>query len=121
MSQQDYQQDYKPLVWKKDVGKSVKGPAQPKVQYDGSVRKIEQESIKIPTVTREMGQKIAQARREKGWTQVQLAQQCNLKPSIVAEYEKGQGKYERKHLDPICKKLGLVLHKPPVKKLEFDT
>lgn len=76
-------------------------------------RKLEQDdpTYSLPIVTREMGIQISQARCKLGLTQAQLAQKCNLKLSIIQEYEKGQGIYDRKNLNPICRALGITLKK----------
>lgn len=113
-------QDWQPITWTKPS--KTQGPARLKPSSDAAkqLRKIESESIKILTVTRAMGQQIQISRQNKNWSQVDLARECNIPVAIVKQYERGEGKYDRKYLDPICRKLGIVLNKPVEQAQEFD-
>jgi len=93
--------------------------ANKQVQNSVNVRKLEEdEDYKIPSVTREMGIQIQQARMSKKLTQVQLAQKCNIPDAIIKEYERGQGIYNRTYLDPICRILGIKINKTQTHKNE---
>ena len=53
------------------------------------------------------GKQIQEARAEKGWTQKQLAQRCNLKPAVVQQYEAGNCVMEPATLGKIKRALGI--------------
>jgi putative transcription factor len=58
-----------------------------------SARKLEEEDevFKLETPTIEMRKLLQQERMKAGLTQAELAQMCNIKPNIIAEYENGKG------------------------------
>ena len=58
-----------------------------------SARKLEEESesFKHEAPTLEMRKLLQQERMKAGLTQQELAQMCNIKPSIIADYENGRG------------------------------
>ena len=51
------------------------------------VQKIDEGDYEVSTVKSKMAQKIIKARQEKGWTQKELATQCNLNVSVIKGYE----------------------------------
>lgn len=115
-------QDWTPLVLRKNTPTvkekkpvaNVNPTHQQNKQVGNSVnvRKLEEdEDYKIPSITREMGVQIQQARVAKKMTQAQLAQKCNIPEAIVKEYEQGKGVYNRTYLDPICRILGVKINK----------
>ncbi len=115
-------QDWQTVTWSKPSTKPT-GPVRPKSKGSDEARqlhKIENEQVKILTVTRIMGQQIQAARAKKTWTQEDLAREASIPVAVIKQYEKGEGKYDRRYLDPICRKLGIRLHKPKVEKQEFD-
>lgn len=56
-------------------------------------RKLEDpdSEVKLTTVSTELKLQISKARQAKGWTQKELAQKINEKPTVVADYEAGRG------------------------------
>lgn len=111
-------QDWNPVVWRKDPPKP-KGPptlAPPKPKHaNASVnmkRLDEDDTYTPPKMTRELGQQILQGRSRLNLTQEQLAQKCSIPLSVIREYEKGIGLYNRIYLNPLCKLLGFSLPRP---------
>ena len=51
------------------------------------VQKIDEGDYNVSTVKSKMSQKIIKARQEKGWTQKDLATQCNLNVAVIKGYE----------------------------------
>lgn len=51
----------------------------------------------------DLGAKIAQRRKERGWSQAELGEKIGVSQQIVASYEKGQ----REHL-PLCRLVALA-------------
>lgn len=105
-------QDWKPLVLRKDVGGG--GPSQQIRESTGVNMKLletDDESYTPPTITRDMGLQISQARNKLKLSQEQLANKCHIPVSVVREYEQGKGLYNRKYLDPICKLLSIKINK----------
>lgn len=58
-----------------------------------SAKKLEEEDevFKHEAPTFEMRKLLQQERMKAGLTQAELAQMCNIKPSIIADYESGRG------------------------------
>ena len=58
-----------------------------------SARKLEDEDedFRLEAPTLEMRKLLQQERQKAGLTQQELAQMCNIKPSIIADYESGRG------------------------------
>jgi len=107
-------QDWSPLVLKNPTKKKSTDPPRPRNHDSSGVNKKkldEDEDYKTPTMTRQMGQSLIQGRTAKNLTQTQLAQKCNLSLAVIQEYEKGQGVYNRTHLNKICKVLGINVKK----------
>lgn len=60
------------------------------------------------------GRQIRDARSEKGWTQKQLAQACNIKLAIVRQYEQGETVMEPAIIAKLKRALGIQrLRKKP--------
>ena len=57
-----------------------------------SAKKVEEDTgdYHVDRVSTDFSRALAQARRNKGMTQAQLAQAINEKPSVVSEYESGK-------------------------------
>ena len=91
---------------KKTGGKNV----QNKVDVD--LRKIENESIKLPTVSHDMKLAIQQGRQALGITQKELATKTNLPIDVIRNYENGTSIVKQNELSLINKILGLHLKKP---------
>ena len=73
------------------------------------------EDYVVPTITREIGLQISQARTKLGLSQDQLAKRCQIPVAYVKEYEQGCGIYNRVFLDPICKVLKIKISNPKTK------
>lgn len=114
----DHQQ-WQPVVLRKNVPKHpFQTPHPTKVANHAvsttvDMKKLdEDESYTVPTMTRELGQKISQARTIKKWSQDDLAKKCSIPLAVVKEYEMGKGIYDRKYLDPLAKILNITLSRP---------
>ena len=57
-----------------------------------SAKKVEEDTgdYHVDRVSTDFSRALAEARRNKGMTQAQLAQAINEKPSVVSEYESGK-------------------------------
>ena len=68
---------------------AAKGPA----VIVGNARKLEEEDdiVKLAAPTLELRKVLQQERMKAGLTQAELAQMCNVKPTVIAEYENGKG------------------------------
>jgi putative transcription factor len=69
---------------------AAKNPATTQVM---SARKLEEEDedFHLEAPTMEMRKLLQQERTKAGLTQQELAQMCNIKPAIIADYESGRG------------------------------
>lgn len=111
-------QDWTPMVLRKNTqppAKVVSVTSIPSNRVTSSVnmRKLDSdENYTIPKMTRELGQQISQGRVKIKLTQDQLAHKCAIPVAVLREYEKGQGVYNRRYLDPLCKELGITLARP---------
>ncbi len=74
------------------------------------------EDFKLPIVTHELKIQLQQARNQKGLTQAQLANKCQLPVKIIQDLEKGTGIIHSAHLVLINKILDTKLKKPKVSK-----
>lgn len=107
-------QDWKPIVFKKKT-KPISNPnSQPKlhIQYDNT-RKIEKNAedgdLGVIKITHDLKIKIQQARQQKGWTQKELANQCQMPESKIKEYENGKYVPLSQDLVKMSKVLGVTL------------
>ena len=53
------------------------------------------------------GQFIASIRKEKGWTQMELAHKLNITDKAVSKWETGRGLPEASSMAPLCEALGI--------------
>lgn len=121
-------QDWKPVVLRKDPPKPSSRPLGPpqsgnKQTSNASVnmkRLDEDDSYAPPMMTRALGQQIINGRSRLKLTQEQLAQKCSIPLSVVRDYERGQGVYNRTYLDPLCKLLDITLSRPKSKPKPVD-
>ncbi len=110
------EQDWKPLVLRKNTTVQKTNPTSSVSATSANVRHLENdEEYKPPTITREIGLQISQARTRLHLTQDQLAKRCAIPVAIIKQYEQGQGLYSRANLEPICKILNIVISKPKTK------
>lgn len=127
MSHELEHQDFKVVVLNSHREKPIKNKhegeavrkTRPPVVGGGGVRpawKVEEQvegddSLKIPTVSRSLQLQIQTARQAKNWTQRQLAQACNLKDSVVRDYESGSAIPDGRIMQRLSKALGVALRK----------
>lgn len=79
-----------------------------KVQKLFDSNNLEEEPETRPViVSKEFGQKIQQARMERGLSQKQLANALNLQQSIINEYERGCGVHNGNYIGKIKSYLGI--------------
>jgi len=71
----------------------------------------DQEEFKHEKVSVSLKKQIQQSRMAKGWSQVQFAQQLNLKPDVIREYENGKAIPDNNILNKMRQKLGVKLTK----------
>ena len=80
-----------------------------KTNYNGvnsaKLERDEEEGKKLKTYGAEYGRNVQDARKEKNWTQKQLAQQLNVKQDIIQKIENGTGIVDGQ----ICNKLFRIL------------
>ncbi len=74
-------------------------------------RKFEEDELTIPKVSREFQLQMAHARQQKGLTQKQLANACNLTEHIIKDYENGTAIPQSKDIVKMNKVLGVTLKK----------
>ena len=76
-------------------------------------KKIEEQAedgnYEIPKVSAALKLQIQQERQKKGWTQKQLAQQCNLQESIIRNYETGSCIPNQSDISKMSRALGVSL------------
>lgn len=83
-----------------------------------NAKKIEEDTgdYHVERVSPDFSRALAEARRNKGMTQAQLAQAINEKPSVVSEYESGKAIPNGAILQKMNKALGCQLPKCTQKK-----
>lgn len=124
-------QDWKPVVLRKAPPKPSPGPSGPVFSQTGNKqssnssvnmkRLDEDDSYSPPMMTRALGQQISNGRSRLRLTQEQLAQKCSIPLSVVRDYERGQGVYNRSYLNPLCKLLDITLARPKPKPRPTDS
>lgn len=80
--------------------------------------KIDNEEIKIPTMSNDMCKNIQQARCNKKMSQEDLAKKCNLPKDVIRDYENGKAVPKKSDLIKISRNLGINLQMP--KLIETD-
>ncbi|OEH79660.1 multiprotein-bridging factor 1b [Cyclospora cayetanensis] len=87
-----------------------------------NAKKIEEDTgdYHVDRVSTDFCRALAEARRNKGMTQAQLAQAINEKPSVVSEYESGKAIPNGAVLQKMSKALGCPLPKCVQKKRIAD-
>ena len=98
------------IVLKYNAGKNRKS-------NDESMKKIENEEIKLATSTDEIRKGMIKARTEKKLTQEQLAILCSLPKQTIRDYENGKAIVKLTELQIINKVLGTSLLKPKAIKI----
>jgi putative transcription factor len=63
----------------------------------------------IQKVSNALKLQLQQARQNKGWTQRQLAQQCNLQENVIRNYESGTCIPNQQEINKMSKALGVSL------------
>jgi putative transcription factor len=93
---------------KADAGKNIQhATANPnKIE-----NKIEEGNLKIPRVTHSLRLQIQQARVQKGISQKQLAQACNMTEASIKNYENGTAIPNSQELEKMGKALGTTFKK----------
>jgi putative transcription factor len=76
--------------------------------------------FKHQTVTHDFKLAMQKARQAKGWTQAELAQKCNVKTSVITDYESGKAIPQPGFISQLNRILGTVLPKIPKKKVVAD-
>mmetsp|Transcript_14995 Transcript_14995/g.22460 ORF Transcript_14995/g.22460 Transcript_14995/m.22460 type:complete len:139 (-) Transcript_14995:67-483(-) len=69
----------------------------------------EDENFRHKKVPKSVGKRIQQARQNKKWTQKDLAQRINEKPTVVTDYENGRAIPNNKVLSKMERALGVKL------------
>ncbi|CDI77241.1 multiprotein bridging factor type 1, putative [Eimeria acervulina] len=87
-----------------------------------NAKKVEEDTgdYHIDRVSTDFSRALAEARRNKGMTQAQLAQAINEKPSVVSEYESGKAIPNGVILQKMSRALGVQLPKCKQKKRVAD-
>ena len=67
------------------------------------------EAERLPVVGLTLARRIQQARSTKAFTQAQLAQQINIKPAIINDYEQGKGVPDNTVISKLERVLGAKL------------
>jgi ribosome-binding protein aMBF1 (putative translation factor) len=104
------------IVSKNGTGTLAGAGANRQQQPPCLARKVEEkvegdDSLTIPKVSRSLQLQIQSARQAKKWTQRQLAQACNLKDSVVRDYEAGSAIPDGRIMQRMGKALGVSLRK----------
>lgn len=117
-------QDWTPVVFTKKAPTTAAGAkhrpgfnlgSEAKVSYKGNVNgqrlaKIDRTEIgDIPKVSKSVAQTISKARLAKGLSQRALASACNVKPEVIASYERGKAQPTQAVLSKIQRKVGVYL------------
>lgn len=135
MSKQ-FVQDFEPVIFNKkskrqnNNNQNNQNNSKPERKYyagknkqnksDVNIRKLENEEIKLPTISLEMRKLIQQTRNNKKWTQEDLARNCGLPKEVIRDYENGKAIVKQSELSKINKALGLNLKKPRPVKMNND-
>ncbi len=69
------------------------------------------ENTKVERVSHNLKMQIQKARQSKGWSQKQLANNCNLHVSVIQSYEQGIAIPNNQHLMLMSRRLGVTLRK----------
>ena len=109
-------QDWKPVVFhtktKKGPTTVVSKPHDNKKHTAKNYREDEEGMPIKKTLPKNFGQKMAEARKQKGWTQKELAQKLNCKTSEIQQYEQNRHSHPNKeYARKIERKLGTSLFK----------
>ena len=108
-------QELEPVVFVKKPSNCK--PTEKKIVVgDMTLKKIENEEIKIPCMTKEMIDVIRNARTSQNLTQKQLAQKCCLSETDIADHEKVGTVINNQKLQKIRKALNISIKKPKVEK-----
>jgi putative transcription factor len=101
-----------PVVAEKRFGAGSNKTAQGGAVY---ARKLEEETddFHLPSVSLEFKVALQQARQSKGWTQKDLAQRANEKPSVINDYESGRAVPNPQVVSKLQRVLGVSLPKLP--------
>ena len=92
----------KSIVQKFDAGKNSNN--RPNINSS----KLENEEFpEVKKPSKSMGQNIQKARLAKKWSRKDLANQCNLQETLLADYENGKVIIPGNHKSLISKKLGI--------------
>ena len=83
-------------------------PSNPEYQHLAKIDASE-DVIAPPKVSLSVAQAIMKARQAKEWTQKELAQKINEKPTIIGEYESGKGIPNQQVLGKLERVLGVKL------------
>jgi ribosome-binding protein aMBF1 (putative translation factor) len=118
------------IIKKKSTNPNKQENSQTKLKYqagkntqnksDVDMRKIENEKIKLATSTLDIKKSMQEARVSKGWTQDDLAKNCNLPKETIRDYENGKAVVKQVEISKINKALGIQLKKPKTIKLTDD-
>jgi len=100
--------DGKPVDYelKYNSGKNEQRPKDDVRKYDGDdIPKIKKVSTSLKT-------NLMNARQSKGWTQKELAQRINEKPTVISQYESGQAIPNNTIINKLEKVLGTKIREP---------
>lgn len=111
--------DFAPLVLKKKTA-AQHGHVErvvPKTTTGVALHSLEDESVKLPMPTYDLGKQIRDARGKKGWTQQQLDRACSFPAGTTSKYESGSSDTPvvQSQLIAIGKQLGIRLERPKPK------
>lgn len=107
-------QNWKTVVLRKNKPNKDKTPhIDPHVSM---LKKIEDVEIaELPRPSREMAQKIQQARLEKKLTQKDVDRMCNFAPNTVSKYENCSCVIKQNELNILSRVLGISIRRPKKK------
>lgn len=109
------EQDWNNVVFKKtEAQKKLEqkklAKNQPKITIDRKLQKVDNTEIdKIKTISLKASKVISKRRTELKLSQKQLAQQLNLKPEIIVQYENGKAKPNQAIIVKLERILGVYL------------
>ncbi len=104
-------QDWRQVIFKKPQANMKKSNPYKKNFTDEQVRlnKIEHEEFIPPKISKQLSKQIQQARNAKKMSRAQLAQQINMKQSVIDEYENGKAIPNQQVLNRIERALNVKL------------
>lgn len=84
------------------------------------LRKIENEEVKLPRITKSISKKITDARVALGWDQTKLATMASLPRETIRDYENGKAIVKQAELNKINRALKISVKRPKLEKMAVD-